>query len=385
VGNRGSKTITGFNQNTRQHTSHNYQYTNYNNPGIVKEQRVDGSCTNLKSTGLVLRCRSLLLAELAANLLSFEKNFLIKNLSNQVVKRNYTTRVVLSECLNKQSFANFQIFNPWFITGFTDAEGSFVISVVKDPQSKTGWNLILRFKIDLHIKDLSILEVIQKFFGGIGRIASTGKDRSSLSFVVSSRKEILTFIIPHFDSYPLLTQKRADYELFKLIITKMERGEHLTSSGLLEIINIRASINLGLSPGLKAAFPHHTPVARPLVEITEIPHPQWVVGFTSGEGCFYVVTSTSVASKVGFNVRLRFIISQHTRDEKLMGILGAYFNCGIIERNKDMVYLKVTNFSDNLEKIIPFFKENGGLAGTKQKDFNCWSVVAGGGESILKD
>ena len=127
------------------------------------------------------------------------------------------------------------------------------------------------------------MEGIQKYFGGIGRIASTGKDRESLSFVVSSRKEIFTFIIPHFDSYPLLTQKRADYELFKLIIAKMERGEHLTSSGLLEIINIRASINLGLSSELKAAFPLHTPVARPLVEITEIHHTQWVVGFTSGD------------------------------------------------------------------------------------------------------
>ena len=98
---------------------------------------------------------------------------------------------------------------------------------------------------------------------------------------------------------------------------------------------------------MKAAFPHHIPVARPLVEIIEIPDPQWVVGFTSGEGCFYVVTSTSVTSKVGFNVRLRFIISQHIRDEKLMVILASYFNCGIIERNKDMVYFKVTNFSDN--------------------------------------
>lgn len=155
----------------------------------------------------------------------------------------------------------------------------------------------------------------------------------------------------------------------------MERGEHLISSGLSEIINIRASINLGLSPELKAAFPLHVPVVRPLVETTEIPHSQWVVGFTSGEGCFYVVTSPSVTSKVGFNVRLRFIISQHIRDKKLMTALTAYFNCGVIEINKNMVYFKVTNFSDNLEKIIPVFKENG-LVGIKQNDFNCWSEVA---------
>jgi hypothetical protein len=213
------------------------------------------------------------------------------------------------------------------------------------------------------------LEGLQKYFGGIGKIASTGKNRESLSFVVGSRKEISEFVIPHFDSYPLLTQKRADYELFRLIIAKMEKGEHLTSSGLLEIINIRASINLGLSSELKTAFPLHVPVARPLVETTEIPHPQWVVGFTSGEGCFYVVTNSSVTSKVGFNVRLRFIISQHIRDYKLMEALISYFNCGVLDTNKDMVYFKVTNFSDNLEKIIPFGKENG-IIGVKQKDFN---------------
>ena len=150
----------------------------------------------------------------------------------------------------------------------------------------------------------------------------------------------------------------------------MERGEHLTNSGLLEIINIRASINLGLSPELKAAFPLHLPVTRLLVETTQIPHSQWVTGFTSGEGCFYVVTSPSTTSKVGFNVRLRFIISQHIRDYTLMLSLAFYFNCGVIEINKDMVYFKVTKFSDNLEKIIPFFRENS-IVGIKQKDFNC--------------
>ena len=115
MGNRGSKSSVG----TDKKAVHISESVNT----VVKEQRVDGSFTSLKSTGLVLRCTRLCLfaAGSNANLLNFERNFLIKNLSNQVVKRNYTTRVVLSECLNKQSFANFQIFNPWFITGFTDA------------------------------------------------------------------------------------------------------------------------------------------------------------------------------------------------------------------------------------------------------------------------
>lgn len=45
----------------------------------------------------------------------------------------------------------------------------------------------------------------------------------------------------------------------------MERGEHLREEGLQAIINIRASLNLGLSEVLKAAFPNTIPVVRPLI------------------------------------------------------------------------------------------------------------------------
>ena len=40
----------------------------------------------------------------------------------------------------------------------------------------------------------------------------------------------------------------------------MIKGEHLKKEGLQSIINIRASLNLGLSEVLKAAFPNTIPV-----------------------------------------------------------------------------------------------------------------------------
>jgi hypothetical protein len=48
---------------------------------------------------------------------------------------------------------------------------------------------------------------------------------------------------------------------------------HLTEYGLLQIINLRASINLGLSNLLKSKFPNYQPVARPLINSNEIPDP----------------------------------------------------------------------------------------------------------------
>jgi len=60
--------------------------------------------------------------------------------------------------------------------------------------------------------------------------------------------------------------------LFKKVVDLMNRKEHLTIEGLHEIVTIKASINLGLSVELKAAFPGIVPV-RPLVENQNIPDP----------------------------------------------------------------------------------------------------------------
>jgi hypothetical protein len=42
------------------------------------------------------------------------------------------------------------------------------------------------------------------------------------------------------------------------------QGEHLKEVGLQSIINIRASLNLGLSEVLNTAFPNTIPIIRPL-------------------------------------------------------------------------------------------------------------------------
>lgn len=67
----------------------------------------------------------------------------------------------------------------------------------------------------------------------------------------------------------------------------MLRGEHLQDDGLQTIVNIRASLNLGLSQVLKEAFPETIPVTRSIKSGQEIPHPEWVAGFTTGDGCFF--------------------------------------------------------------------------------------------------
>lgn len=160
----------------------------------------------------------------------------------------------------------------------------------------------------------------------------------------------------------------------------MKNKEHLTLQGIKEIVDIKASglrpLNLGLSSTLKEAFPYSIPVTRPIVKDKNIPDPYWVAGFTSGEGCFYIAISKSNSQAALFNVRLRFILSQHARDEHILRSFTTYLNCGNCEKAKDgMVYFKVTKFSDNYEKILTFFSLYK-LHGVKATDFKDWCVVA---------
>jgi len=76
------------------------------------------------------------------------------------------------------------------------------------------------------------------------------------------------------DKYPLISRKRGDYLLFKQILSIIQLKEHLTLQGLQKIINIKATLNFGLSKELQLMFPETVPVPRSLRETCVIPHSQ---------------------------------------------------------------------------------------------------------------
>lgn len=66
------------------------------------------------------------------------------------------------------------------------------------------------------------MERIQLYWG-VGSISSSG---SIVQYQVRSIKDITKVIIPHFEKYPLQTQKQADYELLKRAILVLNKKEH---------------------------------------------------------------------------------------------------------------------------------------------------------------
>jgi hypothetical protein len=103
---------------------------------------------------------------------------------------------------------------------------------------------------------------------GVGTLRYN-KIHRSVIYSVKDLKSLTNIIIPFFDKYHLVTQKRADFELFKQVVEKMNRKEDITRDGLLEIVARRASMNRGLTKVLKQAFPDVLPVQRPVVQLPE--------------------------------------------------------------------------------------------------------------------
>nr|QIJ45957.1 hypothetical protein [Calonectria ilicicola] len=276
---------------------------------------------------------------------------------------------------------NSSIINPWAVTGFTDAEGSFIINVNKDKRQATGWKLQLRYRIGLHNRDNILLDQIKDHFG----VGSVYPNSRYVEFCIQSMKD-LGAVINHFDQFPLLTKKYGDYQLFKQAYNIVKNKDHLSLEGLKRIIAIKASLNLGLSDELKLAFPDIVPEVKPNIPIpistiveNKTLDPNWLAGFVSGEGCFYITIFNSPTTKSGVQVQLGFNLTQDIRDEDLMNCLSSYLDCGRLKKtskNKSScIDLVVTKFSDLNTKIIPLFNQHK-LLGVKALDFDNWCSAA---------
>ena len=187
---------------------------------IVKEQRVDGSWWEKFKNATPIAPKGF--SHLRCTLTGFERNgpsgtwqslapsgpfmrqncclinYQIRILSNKINKLKKYTNLVTSK-----SLVSTRLFNPWFVTGFCDGESSFYIGIIKSQKSKLGWYVLPYFQINIHKKDLVILESL-KLFWGLGKIYI---QKESCSYFVNSIEELIV-IIKHFDNFPLITKKK---------------------------------------------------------------------------------------------------------------------------------------------------------------------------------
>ena len=132
----------------------------------------------------------------------------LKDRSNLLARRKIIIMQARYSSTNKQIIS--KSLNPWWVTGFVGAEGSFSMSIFKyKTAAACGWTVEPCFIITLHVRDLELLNAIKNFFS-VGSVSVVGKDAR---FRVRSRSE-LQVIINHFNKYPLQTTKSLNFRYF---------------------------------------------------------------------------------------------------------------------------------------------------------------------------
>jgi hypothetical protein len=133
-----------------------------------------------------------------------------------------------------------------WIVGFTDGEGCFSISVVRNELCRLGWQVQHEFSVTQAAASRRALELIQRRFGCGSLIPNRRSDNHAdlmLRFSAKRRDDLVMTIVPFFKTNPLRTAKLCDFEAFCSVLLLMENGRHLESSGLAEIATITETMN----------------------------------------------------------------------------------------------------------------------------------------------
>lgn len=131
--------------------------------------------------------------------------------------------------------------NDSWISGFSDAEGSFLgrLRSTKKNQVKTYPNLIFQ----ITQKDKTILEKIRfAFFGNKNLWIKYDKSWNGYRFSLESIKN-LNYIVSYFNKYPLKTKKHITFLIWKNILNLMNLKKHLNPKNLNTLKNMISKLN----------------------------------------------------------------------------------------------------------------------------------------------
>nr|YP_010555474.1 LAGLIDADG endonuclease [Ramaria rubella]UYR22222.1 LAGLIDADG endonuclease [Ramaria rubella] len=142
---------------------------------------------------------------------------------------------------------------PWQITGLTDGDGSFSISLVK---TKSRLLVVPKYVMVAakSPENHKMLMNMKSFFGDIGFI-TTFKD-IYLYNVVGLHNGLI--IKEHFKNYPLMTYKLVYFNLWSNVLDIIQTGDHLTE--LHKIISIKAAFKKGLNKNLSKEYSNVQPI-----------------------------------------------------------------------------------------------------------------------------
>jgi hypothetical protein len=128
-----------------------------------------------------------------------------------------------------------------YISGYVDGEGCFTVSISPRASLRVGWEVRPSFSVSQNGDRAEVLHALQAHFG-CGSIRPDRSDRT-LKWETRRLKDLLERVIPHFETFPLLSGKRLDFERFAGVCRLMAAGAHRNRDGLTEIVELARTMN----------------------------------------------------------------------------------------------------------------------------------------------
>lgn len=284
--------------------------------------------------------------------------------------------------------------SPEWVTGFTDAEGCFTISVYKcnleetrQARARQLWRVVPCFEIELPIRDLELLYLIKSFFNESGDI-SIRKKRKSAIYQIRDLNSLINEVTPHFNKYPLLSQKQKDYKVFSMILWPLLNNKQFSDRGIMKIVKLKSLLNwdasqserleeesASLGTNYRLDNLGEASLLRVDYDLRNITC-DWLSGFISGDGCFFVNIYKVKDCSTGYAVKLSISVTQHLKDKVLMENIARILMCGrVYKHSNSTVVLKISTFKHISDVIIPLFEQYP-IRGIKSRDFKDFCLIA---------
>jgi len=130
-----------------------------------------------------------------------------------------------------------------WLSGFTDAEGCFNVSITASTRYSLGHVIRMRYILDQ--KDSVILNKIYELFG-FGKVTLRSGTENVYRYTVTGFK-VLNDVIAYFKLFPLQTKKALSFEKWLTVHNQVSNKLHLTEEGLAQVRTLQKQINLNNS------------------------------------------------------------------------------------------------------------------------------------------
>ena len=229
---------------------------------------------------------------------------------------------------------------PNFVTGLTEAEGSFSIVKNRDTRAKFGMTVSLRFKITMLVNETALLKKVQAFFG-VG-IINIDEKYGTIDYLVRD-KISLRVIKDHFIKYPLRRSKFLDFEDFKQALELIEQNLHRSEEGLKLLVSLSDNMN-----SLRKDFSKMPPVHTIKDNLDYIPmNGNYLNGFIAGDGCLFLKTKSNFGT-------MGVQISQHTINSNILREIVDFFklDLNVYNHSKGKKSVQITLGGKNTWKVL---------------------------------